>query len=147
MMGFELTALESADSEKNTQTHTTILIQTQSLHWTSSFNPCFSKSSFQIFTMADSLPNLVFYQFHLRSFESTKGNDLHIKNLLFLVGRANYKYMLWAEYSTNIAGQKVNGKADRRICTIFWSVHEQGRRRPSRALETTSWISRFFSFC
>lgn len=38
-------------------------------------------------------------------------------------------------YSTNIARQKVNGKADRSICTIFWSVHEQGRRRPSRALD------------
>lgn len=70
----------------------------------------------------------------------------HQKPLIHLVGGASCKYMLWAEYSTNIAGQKVNGKANRNIRTIFCSVHEQWRRRPSRALETTSWISRFFIF-
>ena len=143
--GFELTALEPTDdSERDIRPYTTILIQTQSLHWTSSFNPYFSKNSFQMISMADT-ERFSFTQHNLSIsltvfWVNKRQRFAHQKPLIHLVGRANCKYMLWlwAEYSTNIAGQKVNGKADRSICIIFWSVHEQGRRRPSRALERTS---------
>lgn len=67
--GFELTALKLADdSEKDIRPYTTILIQTQSLHRTSSFNLCFSKSSFQMISMADQYWTLFVYPTHFVNF-------------------------------------------------------------------------------